>query len=216
MKRREFFEKAGIGSAALAASVPGLSAAAGRQAAATRQDEERHDHDDHKDMDGPLSHAVVSFGQWNSEPPINRFPNNSPRTQNNHQLIPKTVTIKAGGAVSFIISGFHYVLVYGNRTKPEDIDISKTILPTIFPNPAMPGPPLINDDGNRVYQGLDPSVFPMLPAGTGGMPQMMQDRVEVVRFSEPGRYLVICGVLPHFYDAATGQFIMYGYVRVQK
>jgi hypothetical protein len=56
----------------------------------------------------------------------------------------------------------------------------------------------------------------MLPAGTGGMPQMMQDRVEVVRFSEPGRYLVICGVLPHFYDAATGQFIMFGYVRVQK
>ena len=96
MKRREFFEKAGIGSAALAASAPGLSPAAGGQAGANRQEEERHDHDDHKDMDGPLSHAVVSFGQWNSEPPIDRLPNGSPRTQNNHQLIPKTVTIKAG------------------------------------------------------------------------------------------------------------------------
>ena len=42
----------------------------------------------------------------------------------------------------------------------------------------------------------------------------MQDRVEVVRFPQPGRYLVICGVLPHFFDPATGEFIMYGYVRV--
>ncbi len=42
----------------------------------------------------------------------------------------------------------------------------------------------------------------------------MQDRVEVVRFPQAGRYLVICGVLPHFFDPATGEFIMYGYVRV--
>jgi hypothetical protein len=73
----------------------------------------------------------------------------------------------------------------------------------------------INDRVNRIYQGLDPSVFPMMPGGLGQVPQPMQDSVEVIRFSEPGRYLVICGVLPHFYDAATGQFIMYGYVRVQ-
>jgi hypothetical protein len=35
----------------------------------------------------------------------------------------------------------------------------------------------------------------------------------VVRFPNPGRYLVICGVLPHFFDPAAG-FIMFGYVRV--
>jgi uncharacterized cupredoxin-like copper-binding protein len=34
------------------------------------------------------------------------------------------------------------------------------------------------------------------------------DRVEVVHFAEPGTYLVICGVLPHF------QAGMYGFVRV--
>jgi len=28
------------------------------------------------------------------------------------------------------------------------------------------------------------------------------------------RYLVFCGVLPHFFDTASGQFIMFGYVRV--
>lgn len=34
------------------------------------------------------------------------------------------------------------------------------------------------------------------------------DRVEVVQFAEPGTYLVICGVLPHFQEG------MYGYMRV--
>ena len=36
----------------------------------------------------------------------------------------------------------------------------------------------------------------------------LSDRVEVVHFPDPGRYLVICGVLPHFNDG------MYGYVEV--
>ena len=44
--------------------------------------------------------------------------------------------------------------------------------------------------------------------------QPLQDRIETVRFPNPGKFLVICGVLPHFFDAATGQFIMFGYVRV--
>jgi hypothetical protein len=44
--------------------------------------------------------------------------------------------------------------------------------------------------------------------------QPLQDRVETVRFPSPGRYLVICGVLPPFFDAATGQFVMFGHVKV--
>jgi len=44
--------------------------------------------------------------------------------------------------------------------------------------------------------------------------QSIQDRVEVVRFPVPGRFLVMCGVLPHFFDPITQEFIMYGYVRV--
>jgi uncharacterized cupredoxin-like copper-binding protein len=54
---------------------------------------------------------------------------------------------------------------------------------------------LIADPNRRVYRGLDPSLQPA-------------DRVEVVHFAEPGTYLVICGVLPHF------QAGMYGFVRV--
>ena len=210
MKRRDFFEMAGMGSAL--AVLPSLEAVTG--AAARRHPheqkpvEEEHRHERRQDLVGPLATATVTFGQWDLTEPLDRFPNASPRLVNNHQLIPKEVTIKAGGSVSFIISGFHHILVYGNKTKPSDIDISLTI-----PTTVQPGPPLIDDPTNRIYRGLDPSVLPVLPGGAApAMP--MQDRVEVVRFAEPGRYLVLCGVLPHFFDEATGQFVMYGYVRV--
>ena len=36
------------------------------------------------------------------------------------------------------------------------------------------------------------------------------------RTDEGGPSLVICGVLPHFFDAAPPQFVMFGYVRVRK
>ncbi len=68
----------------------------------------------------------------------------------------------------------------------------------------MTFPPLINDPNERVYRGLDPR----------GMPTV-QDRVEVVGFNTKGKYLVMCGVLPHFFDAATQDFVMFGYVDVK-
>jgi plastocyanin len=135
--------------------------------------------------------ATVSFGAWVTSPATDRFPNLNPRFNNHHELVPKRVTIKAGGTVNFIISGLHQVIVYDRRTKPTDIDTNLLI-------PSTGGaqfPPLINDPNNRIYRGLDPSLLP-------------QDRVEVVHFDEPGLYLVICGVLPHFQEG------MWGYVRV--
>jgi plastocyanin len=140
--------------------------------------------------DGPLSNATVSFGGWMTFPALDRFPNNSPRTANHHALTPDVAKIKAGGTVNFIIGGFHHVLIYDDGTKPGDIDTSITIPPT-----NQPAPPLIADPNRRIYRGLDPSTQP-------------QDRVEVVQFPNPGTYLVICGVLPHFQEG------MYGYVRV--
>jgi plastocyanin len=138
---------------------------------------------------GPLSNATVSFGSWMTTPPLDRFPNNNPITANHHELIPQVAKIKAGGTVNFIISGFHHVLVYDDGTQPGDIDTTITISPT------NGGPPLIADPDRRIYRGLDPSLFP-------------QDRVEVVNFANPGTYLVMCGVLPHFRDG------MFGFVRV--
>ena len=40
-----------------------------------------------------LAHATISFGQWAMDPPLDRFPNNSPREANNHELIPTRVRI---------------------------------------------------------------------------------------------------------------------------
>jgi len=122
-------------------------------------------------------------------------------------MTPDVADVKAGGAVNFHIAGFHHLLIYDDGTKPEDINIAATIPPT-----TQPVPPLINDPVKRIYRGLDPSVLPALPGSTP--PQPLQDRIETVRFPNPGKFLVLCGVLPHFFDAATGQFIMFGYVRV--
>lgn len=142
-------------------------------------------------VEGPQSSATVSFGGWMTTPPLDRFPNVSDRFANHHALIPELAKIKPGGTVNFIIGGFHQVIVYDDGTKPGDIN--KTL---IVPVTVPPGPPLIADPNRRIYRGLDPSLQP-------------QDRVEVVHFANPGLYLVICGVLPHFNEG------MYGFVRVK-
>jgi hypothetical protein len=180
MKRRSFFGKAGLGSAALA--VTGMGSAALAQS---------HEDHQHEEATGPLASATVSFGQWQSTPALDRFPNVSDRFRNQHQVIPHEVTIRAGGSVNFIIAGLHHILIYGDGTEAGDINQALT-----QPVTAPPGLPLlINDPTNRIYRGLDPSLFP-------------QDRVEVVNFHEPGTYFVACGVLNHFVQG------MFGYVRV--
>ena len=162
--------------------------------------------DHHKALSGPLASATVSFGQWDTDPPFDRMaaevldppgpPNLPPTggqndfTRNVHALLPNEVTIKAGGSVNFIVAGFHQILIYENVSGPSDINSANLI-------PASPPffPPLVNDPNNRIYRGLDPR------------PLTLQDRVEVVNFPNPGRYLAICGVLPHFAE-------MFGWVRV--
>lgn len=206
MKRREFLEKAGVGSAALAAMTATGDAA---NAKVQHPDDEAHDHGHGNDdnVSGPLASATMTFGSWMTDPPLDRFPNLSDRTRNNHHLTPQEVMIKAGGTVNFIISGFHHLLVYGPGTKPEDISLANQLI-----RPMLP--PLITDANDRIYRGLDPAslLMPPLPGTTTPL-QSIQDRVEAVQFQKPGRFLVMCGVTPHFVDA-NGNFIMFGYVRV--
>jgi plastocyanin len=120
---------------------------------------------------------------------LDRFVAGSPRQANVHLLIPYEATIRAGGSVNFIISGFHVVAIYDDGHQPEQI---------IVPPPPPLGSNFIDDPNRRLYRGLDPSTL-----GT------VQDRVEVVQFSRPGRYLVICAFRPHF---VTDN--MHGFVRV--
>ena len=144
----------------------------------------------------PLGNATVSFGGWMTDPPLDRFTALPPPSANHHALIPNTAKIKAGGYVNFIISGLHVVAVYDDGTRPENIDTS-----VLVPGPRF-GPPIIDHATNRIYRGIDPVL------SSGPPPILNLDRVEVVHFEEPGTYLVICAVLPHFAEG------MYGYVKV--
>jgi hypothetical protein len=165
--------------------------------------------------DGRQANATVSFGAWQTGPAagpppvleLDRFPNFSPRLRNQHQLIPNVVKIKAGGSVNFIIGGFHHPIVYDDGTQPEDIDVTIPTSPTTTrgPNP-FPRVVLIDDPTNRIYRGLDPSLQPLDLGGA-----FLQDRVEVVFFPKPGKYLVICGIRGHFVNDG-----MFGFVEVRE
>ena len=154
--------------------------------------------------------ATVSFGVWQTEPPFDRFPPNNPndRTRNDHQVLPNEAIIQVGGAVNFVISGFHQPIVYEVGTAPEDIDVTNTTT-TTGPTPVS-AVDLINDPTHRLYRGQDPSLQPLDRSGTA----FLQDRVEVVRFLHPGTYLVICGIKGHFLGSET-QPPMYGFVTVK-
>jgi len=173
-----------------AATIGGVATGLGVISKATRTNAQgAHEHGEAPT--GPLASATVSFGQWPTDPPFNRFPNVPPTpAQNVHHLTPNIVTIKAGGAVNFIIAGLHNVQIFQPGTEPEDINTG-----LVTPMTAPPGLPIINDPVGRVYRGPDPSLLPL-------------DRTESVSLGNPGTYLVICGFLFHFLDG------MYGYIRV--
>src|SRR5262245_40027938 len=141
----------------------------------------------HDPVSGPLANATINFGSWQTDPPLDRFPNVSPINRNQHQLTPHEVTIKAGGTVNFIIGGFHHILVYDDGTQPGDINAA-------LANPAFAL--LIADRNKRIYRGLDPRPLP-------------QDRVETVHFPKSCAYLGMCGVRHHFVNDN-----MFGFVRV--
>jgi len=171
--------------------------------------------------DGRRANATVSFGAWQTPlpppavppetDPLDRFPPflSNDRLRNEHQLIPNKVKIKAGGAVNFVISGFHQPIVYDDGTKPLDIKTTVTTT-TTGPTPS-PAAVLIDDPTNRIYRGLDPSLQPLERTSSNKSAQeFLQDRVEVVFFPKPGTYLVICGVLGHFVNDG-----MFGFVKVR-
>jgi hypothetical protein len=157
--------------------------------------------------------ATISFGQWQTDPPLDRFPPSlsNDRLRNEHQLIPHNVNIKAGGAVNFIISGFHQPIVYDDGIRPEDIKtvIGVNTTTTTGPTPS-PAVVLIDDPDHRLYRGQDPSLQSLERASSlKPTPEFLQDRVEVVFFRNPGTYLVICGVHGHFVNDD-----MFGFVTV--
>lgn len=147
----------------------------------------------------PLGSATVGFGGWMTDfvPPLDLYTTPlPPPPSNHHELIPYTAKIKAGGYVNFVISGLHVVAIYNNGKRPQDVDLS-TATPL---GPMLP--PIIHDADRRVYRGPNPLI------SAGPPPMINLNRVEVVHFADPGHYLVICAVVPHFNEG------MYGWVRV--
>ena len=59
--------------------------------------------------------------------------------------------------------------------------------------------------------GVSPAQPPIF---TVTAPFLQRDGVEVVTFSKPGTYLVICARKNHFINSTTGEFQMFGFVKV--
>lgn len=104
---------------------------------------------------------------------------------------PRTTVVDAGTTVDFVIAAGHNAAVYEPGIAPEDIDLS-LIEP---PGTPFPFPPVINDPTGRLGRAALNFGPPVTWSWT---------------FDEPGLYLVICEVLPHFADAK-----MYAWVRVR-
>lgn len=143
-------------------------------------------------VEGPPSHAVVTFGR--NDLGSGFFPPGS--HDNSFRAVdairPRTVVISAGGTVDFQVSSFHKIAIYVPGTSPDDIDTS--LLED--PGTPFPFPPIINDPDGRITRGS---------LGTdGGITTFSWT------FTEPGKYLVICEVLPHFQGAK-----MYAWVDVK-
>ena len=190
MKRRQFVEQLGIGSAVLAAASVAQAA--------------QNEHASHRALTGPLASATVAFGAWpvgTVQAPRDRFTLPfAPQGANVHALLPQETTIKEGGAVNFILAGFHHIVVYAPG-KDHD-DVNQSVLLPIPMAPVTVG--LIDDPQGRIYRGLDPRTI-----NTMATPNLLfQDRVEVVGFSTRGKHLVICAVNVHFNEG------MFGYVNV--
>lgn len=201
--RRHLLQAAAAGGA----TVVGLGTVLGARQDPGQGSEHAHDN---RPLTDKRAHVVVAFGQWDANPanPLDRQPINEEvetRTRNIHLMLPYEAEVDAGGAVSFIISGLHQILIYGPGRELEEVQAAAAGLNL---PPAPPFPPLVNYTTDLVYRGLDPRVLNYVPLPPA-TPNLVVDRVEAVNFKEPGRYLVVCGVRPHF-DTS-----MHGYVNVK-
>jgi len=168
--------------------------------------------DDHRS-----DNVTVSFGLWDPNKsdlmgaPLDRLLGDPAMGVGvNDIIVPQKVTIKEGDAVNFIIGGGHVLNIYDDGTKPEDIDTS--VIEPATNCPATAGG-VFNDPNNRIYRG------PCFSTSFGTNPSTTitrRDGVEVVQFTKPGRYLVLCSRLNHFIDSTTGEFQMFGFVKVEK
>lgn len=138
---------------------------------------------------GIPTNAVVEFGAEDVGSPFPPVPGHDASYHAKDKVRPRTVVIRAGGSVTFEMATFHQVAIYDRGIGTGDIDVSATIDLTA-PPPAPPGTVIIPDfiiDDPVGRLALSPFSFaPMTWTSPPGA------------FDEPGTYLVICTVVPHF------------------
>jgi plastocyanin len=141
----------------------------------------------------PLS-AMVHFGHegvGSGFPPVPRHDDSGHAEDS---IYPVNTVIDKGGTVTFEAVEIHQIAIYQPGKGPEDIDTSNLVaMPAGCP--ALPAFRIDDPVGRIPINGLN-------PVGCG-------DRTYTHTFDTPGKYLVICEVLPHF------QIKMYAWVTVR-
>ena len=143
-----------------------------------------------------------------------------PGNPENHHVIPDTICVNAGVVVNFAVAGFHIIRVYGNGVTlgavkaqiADECEVNPVPPAEEFPPqcgaPGAPVPVVPPGALDVYYEGINGLVSPQ-PGPPFALPSPAVNRVEPVSFLKPGRYLVICAVLPHFNDK------MYAWVEVR-
>jgi len=188
------------------AAVAGLSCALAQSAALA------HDKDDgHKNHDRDGRVVTVAFGAG-----LNTAQPGNPA---NHHVLPDVIKLDVGDVLNFVVSGLHVIRVFEKGVSLREVKSAipaeclanpaggapfpETCNAVLAPGPvpvlaAEAGPPATSLGLPLFYSGLNslapPPVPPFAPVSVD------QNRVEAITFSKPGRYLVICAVLPHFND----------------
>jgi plastocyanin len=183
------------------------AAAAGLACALTLSPAVAHDKD--HDRNGRI--VTVAFGAG-----LNTAQPGNPA---NHHVLPDVIKVEAGDVVNFVVSGLHVIRVFQKGVSLRDVKgaipdecqsnpppntpFPETCNAVLAPGPvpvlaAAPGTPPTSLGLPLYYNGLNslapPAAPPFAPISVD------QNRVEAVSFNTPGRFLVICAVLPHLND----------------
>ena len=166
------------------------------------------DHDN--DRDKTPASITVAFGTGNN----NAQPGNTP----NHHILPKEIKVRITKAkkldgtvvvvpatVNFIVSGFHWVWVYKDGVRLQEV-VDQIPAAGTFVNYEVITVGVSNVFAKGVFPGTPPAFADIAPANP--TLSAAQNRTDSIAFSTPGKYLVICNVRGHFLDG------MYAWVRV--
>jgi plastocyanin len=196
----------------LAAVVAGLACVSVQSASA-------HDHDHGRDNRDDSPVVTVAFGAG-----LNTAQPGNPA---NHHVLPAEIKVTAGDVVNFVVSGLHVIRVFDKGVSLKEVKAQipaecqtnppangpfpATCAPVIAAGPvpvlaATAGPPATSLGLPLYYEGLNSLAPPMAPPFAPI--SVDQNRVEAVQFTTPGRYLVICAVLPHFNDGMTAWVVV--------